>query len=198
MSISTVGGDNAISACHFCSEWWTRDSNDVYWVGGIVATRPQKIDGRTSDRLARYISLEVSFHFFPLVDHLCPRFSLAVPLLFSFSMLSLMHLLVTLTLFTSVAWAVPVPAPGFLDDLGDLLGGKSKSGVAAISAVDLSSAFNRAAQFSRAVYCSTDSVTTLTCGAPCDALGEDVTFLLSGGGASVPINKISRWFDGAL
>ncbi|KAF8883383.1 alpha/beta-hydrolase [Mucidula mucida] len=132
--------------------------------------------------------LEVSFHFVPLVDHLFPRFSLAVPLLFSFSMLSLMHLLVTLTLFTSVAWAVPVPAPGFLDDLGDLLGGKSKSGVAAISAVDLSSAFNRAAQFSRAVYCSTDSVTTLTCGAPCDALGGDVTFLLSGGdGGATPL-----------
>ncbi|KAF9024622.1 alpha/beta-hydrolase [Hymenopellis radicata] len=100
-------------------------------------------------------------------------------------MLSHMHLLVTLTFLTSVAWAVPVPAPGFLDDLGDLLGGKSKSGVAAISAADLTSAFSRAAQFSRAVYCATDSVTTLTCGAACDALGGDVTFLLSGGDGGV-------------
>lgn len=94
------------------------------------------------------------------------------------------NLLVTLTLFVSEAWAAPVAQPGFFGDvIGALSGQKDKAAaVSALSDADLTSSFARAAEFSRAVYCSTDSVTTLTCGSACDALGQDITFLASGGG----------------
>jgi hypothetical protein len=52
----------------------------------------------------------------------------------------------------------------------------------ALSLTDTESTLLRPAQFARVAYCSSKSITTWTCGEPCQALGN-VTFLQSGGGA---------------
>lgn len=105
----------------------------------------------------------------------------------SFTFLQLVALVSSLSFFTSTAWAAPVAQRDFLGDLGSALSGlgSSSDGTVALAAADLTTDFSRAAQFSRAVYCSPDSVTTSTCGPACDALGADTTFLLSGGGESL-------------
>ncbi|KAJ7872431.1 alpha/beta-hydrolase [Mycena leptocephala] len=50
------------------------------------------------------------------------------------------------------------------------------------------------AQFARVTYCSSASITTWTCGAPCDAL-KNITFLQSGGGASYPVSSFLTTLD---
>jgi len=66
------------------------------------------------------------------------------------------------------------------------LGSDSDTASAATTAFSLSdveSTLLRPAQFARVAYCSSQSITTWTCGAPCQVLGN-VTFLQSGGGTS--------------
>ncbi len=45
---------------------------------------------------------------------------------------------------------------------------------------DLTAAFSRPAFFSRVAYCSSASVMTFSCGAPCDALVDSVKILVTG------------------
>ncbi|KAK0202293.1 alpha/beta-hydrolase, partial [Desarmillaria ectypa] len=55
-----------------------------------------------------------------------------------------------------------------------------------VSSTELTTLFSRPAFFSRMVYCSSTSVTTFSCGAPCDALdAESVEILETGGDGGV-------------
>lgn len=83
-----------------------------------------------------------------------------------------------------VAVAAPIRRrPGVLDEIFGIGSSddKAPSTTTVLSPADLDTKFKRAAEFSRAVYCPTAEVANLTCGASCDALGNDVEFLLTGG-----------------
>ncbi|KAJ6493900.1 alpha/beta-hydrolase [Mycena vitilis] len=90
-------------------------------------------------------------------------------------MLSL-TLLPLLSLLPSVL-AAPVPIFG----LGDSTGDDSATGAPTpVSADVVNSTLLRPAQFARVAYCASASITSWTCGAPCDAV-KNVTFLQQGG-----------------
>ncbi|KIY68021.1 alpha/beta-hydrolase [Cylindrobasidium torrendii FP15055 ss-10] len=89
-----------------------------------------------------------------------------------------------LSLSALVVLAAPIRRrPGVLDEIFGIGSSddKASSTTTALSPADLDTKFKRAAEFSRAAYCPTAEVTNRTCGASCDALGNDVEFLLSGG-----------------
>ncbi|KAJ7132176.1 alpha/beta-hydrolase [Mycena epipterygia] len=78
------------------------------------------------------------------------------------------------------------------------LGSDSDSTSAATTAFshsDVESTLLRPAQFARVAYCSSQSITTWTCGAPCQVLGN-VTFLQSGGDEGlIPLYFIAHDVD---
>ncbi|KAJ7205859.1 alpha/beta-hydrolase [Mycena haematopus] len=64
------------------------------------------------------------------------------------------------------------------------------------SLADANSTFLRPAQFARVAYCPSATITSWTCGAPCDAL-KNITFLQSGGDQGlIPLYYIAHDADG--
>ncbi|KAK0224462.1 Alpha/Beta hydrolase protein [Armillaria nabsnona] len=76
---------------------------------------------------------------------------------------------------------------GILGD-GDSASSNATTSTVSINSTALTSAFSRPAFFSRVAYCSSASVTSFSCGAPCDALdAQSVEILATGGdGGTVP------------
>ncbi len=83
---------------------------------------------------------------------------------------------------------------GASDLLGGILGdddsasSNATTSTVSINSTALTSAFSRPAFFSRVAYCTSASVTSFSCGAPCDALdAQSVEILATGGdGGTVP------------
>ncbi|KAJ7816398.1 alpha/beta-hydrolase [Mycena leptocephala] len=80
--------------------------------------------------------------------------------------------------------------------LGASTGDDSATGAPTPVSLDVvNSTLQRPAQFARVAYCSSASITTWTCGAPCDAL-KNITFLQSGGDEGlVPLYYIAHDAD---
>ena len=71
------------------------------------------------------------------------------------------------------------PAPLFGINLGE--GDSSSQATTAVSQSTISQDLVRPAQFARAAYCPTAAVANWSCGTACDALGQNVKVLASGG-----------------
>ncbi|KAF7309482.1 Lipase-3 domain-containing protein [Mycena indigotica] len=85
------------------------------------------------------------------------------------------------TLLLLVPSVLSAPLFGInLDDFFDKPADSTTKDSPAISLDDVKSTLLRPAQFARAAYCSTKSLTSWTCGEPCKSLGK-VNFLQSGG-----------------
>jgi len=96
----------------------------------------------------------------------------------------IVHLATLLAIFPFV-FAAPIPIPLFGINFGS--GTESKQATTAVSQTTIDSQFLRPAQFARLAYCSSATVTNLTCGGPCDAV-QGVTILQTGGdGTDVPL-----------
>ena len=78
-----------------------------------------------------------------------------------------------------VALAHAAPAPLFGIHLGS--GDESSETPSDVSQNTISTDLVRPAEFARVAYCSPGTVTNLSCGPPCDALGGNVKVLLTGG-----------------
>ncbi|KAK0452773.1 alpha/beta-hydrolase [Desarmillaria tabescens] len=76
---------------------------------------------------------------------------------------------------------------GILGD-DDSASSNTTTSTVSVSSTDLTAAFSRPAFFSRIAYCSSASVESFSCGAPCDALeAESVDILATGGdGGTIP------------
>jgi hypothetical protein len=81
----------------------------------------------------------------------------------------------------SLALAVPVPVPAPIPIFGIGDDGNTAE-TTPVSSAQIDSTLLRPAQFSRAVYCPTDTVLSWSCGLPCEEIGG-VDILSSGGGA---------------
>ncbi|KAJ6452640.1 alpha/beta-hydrolase [Mycena sanguinolenta] len=81
--------------------------------------------------------------------------------------------------------------------LGDSTSDDSATGATtAFSLDDANSTFLRPAQFARVAYCSSASITSWSCGTPCQAL-KNITFLQSGGNqGTIPLYYIAHDADG--
>ncbi|KAF9468230.1 alpha/beta-hydrolase [Collybia nuda] len=82
-------------------------------------------------------------------------------------------------LWISLLFPVALAAPLSLNIFDS--GSTSTSTPTAISKDTVQAQFLRPAQFSRVAYCSSEAVTSWTCGAPCESLGGGVKVLQAGG-----------------
>lgn len=79
------------------------------------------------------------------------------------------------------AAAAPTPAPFDLGDINlNFSGETADEDLVEVPQEDITSELVRPAQFTRAAYCSSPVVQNLSCGGPCDALGN-VKILAAGG-----------------
>lgn len=78
-----------------------------------------------------------------------------------------------------LASAAPTPAPFFGINLS--AGGSSDSKPVLVSQTDITAQLIRPALFARAVYCSSPVIEKWACGAPCQALGNNIQILAAGG-----------------
>ncbi|PBK87110.1 alpha/beta-hydrolase [Armillaria gallica] len=79
------------------------------------------------------------------------------------------------------------------DAFDDIFGASGSNATTSVSPSDLTAAFSRPAFFSRVAYCSSASVMTFSCGAPCDALVYSVKILATGGdGGLIPRSMIAH------
>jgi hypothetical protein len=101
-------------------------------------------------------------------------------------------MLALLSLLSLLPAALSLPIFG----LGDSTDADTATGTpTALSLADANSTFDRPAQFARVAYCSSASITSWTCGGPCEAL-SNVTFLQSGGNqGTIPLYYIAHDAD---
>ncbi|KAK1228933.1 hypothetical protein PQX77_008026 [Marasmius sp. AFHP31] len=93
---------------------------------------------------------------------------------FQFLIVSILAFLVAVPDVLHV-FAAPTPASlfGIFED--------NDAQTTAVSITDLKSRFLRSAQFAAAAYCSSASITSWQCGAPCQKVGQGVEVILAGG-----------------
>jgi hypothetical protein len=87
-----------------------------------------------------------------------------------------------------IAFLLPiVPTLAAPISFGDIFGsGSTSSSTPTPISQDTAQAdFLRPAQFSRVAYCSSETVTSWNCGAPCESLGGGIKVLQAGGGKSL-------------
>ncbi|KAF8183240.1 alpha/beta-hydrolase [Mycena galopus ATCC 62051] len=101
------------------------------------------------------------------------------------------------SLLISVLSLLPVALSLPIFGLGDSTEADTATGTTtAFSLSDANSTFLRPAQFARVAYCASASITSWSCGVPCDAL-KNITFLQSGGNqGTVPLYYIAHDQDG--